>query len=572
MKKVLLSGIWLTVAAYAIFFVVLSPRVGKEDHDLFSTYYELAWRFWRSGGLWAHYNPFLCGGRSLAADTQIPIYSPIPFLSGLLGPLVVLRLEMLLQLILGVWGVRECSRYWKASANGQLWACLVYAAGGGIVTRYFVGHTTLACFHLLPLFTALSYRISDVKTEKRRLQIFFYYLSFIYAAHYKPHFFIFGLPLILIETFSRSLLEKKPMVLGHLIIGCIWALGINFVHYFPAQQYFTLFPREDGTAPARTPLYTLFLNLLFPMRTIPNDWYGPGTILHHEFSVFVGPVALYFAWRALRAFKDFPEKSKVVSVLVLLFFSIFIGVGRSSTERSLFEPFTWFVGLWPGFSTVRVPVRFWFGAYFALILLSGLGFYEKESPKYRIAILLMGVLPLSLSALVNLSKLVWTPLGWQRITSRVYATDIKQFHSVPDENYSLIADGKASIECSKNMEAYVSPSLREGSLLGLSHSKNISVSAKWLAWNQIEFTGEASDSGEIGFNLNHHPFWKYEGEGGSIRSRLGETLKLNVHKGYFRGWLVYEDPHLKMGLWVSLLFSGAFLLWSLILSIFRCNA
>ncbi len=85
-NRILQIALGVIIACYAIHFLVLGFLIGPFDYNHLSSYYELAWRFWRGPGGLPQYNPYLCGGRTLGGDPQIPVFHPLILLIPLIGP------------------------------------------------------------------------------------------------------------------------------------------------------------------------------------------------------------------------------------------------------------------------------------------------------------------------------------------------------------------------------------------------------------------------------------------------------------------------------------------------------
>ena len=105
----------IVIGTYVVNFAVFGDRIGPFDYDHLSSYYELAWRYWISSPGVPQYNPYFCGGRTLGGDPQVPLFHPGVLLVPLLGPTRVIKLELLMQLALGVYGLLGCLLYTSPS-------------------------------------------------------------------------------------------------------------------------------------------------------------------------------------------------------------------------------------------------------------------------------------------------------------------------------------------------------------------------------------------------------------------------------------------------------------------------
>ncbi len=547
-NRILCVAVGLLALLYAVHFGALAFLVGPFDYNHLSTYYEIAWKFWRTSPGWPDYNPYFCGGRTLGADPQIPIFHPLVALVGLLGPALVLRWEMLAQVALGSWGLWQWLKRWQVDVPGRIWGTFLFAGGGFIVARFMVGHVTLGFYTLTPLYFYLSYRLCD-RSEKRfaRVAVGLALLTF-YCGYYKPNFFLYAVPALGIEAAFRALLLRRFAPLGVLVAAVAFAGFASAVSLLPSSNYFAAFPRTFDSGPKAIPLYSLLANLLLPLKAIPKRWYGPEFLQRHEYNVFLGPVALFFAARGLR--RIWPERAERLALVAFGVAGAWIGLGRHEDGFSFFEPYRWFHALWPGFESVRVPVRFWFGTYLALVIFSALGFAWPKRRAGQIAIGMIGVLPILGHSAVNLSKASVLAAQAQWSPARAYPPEIIQKHENPDTPYSKIRAGEAVIECVENLEAFRSPILREGPLLQTRGDAPVTLHARWADWSRITFAGHSSKATRLALNFNHHPFWHVSGV--RVASDIGDPLTLEIPAGTFQGEMVFRQPLVRLGFGLSL--------------------
>jgi len=387
--KVLQLSLLVLVTVYVVNFGFLAFLIGPFDYDHLSGYWELAWRFWRTSPGLPHYDPYLCGGRTLGADPQLPIFHPLLLLVPILGATVLVKWEMLAQLSAGAWGLLGMTRHLGISSEGKRWALFLYLAGGAVVARFLVGHVTLGFFFLYPLFIYLSYRGARLP----------YYGLFLYASLYKPNFLIYAVPALLVEASARAVAQRQPRIFVDCIIGVTLGAFGGAVSLIPSWRYFAQFPRVDGTQPLLVPFYAFIANLLLPLKAIPKAFYGDGFLQRHEYNLFLGPAALLYAWKG-----RLPLSAEWRALAILGIFSLWMGFGAPTAHFSPLWIYSWFRPWWPGFASIRVPTRFWYGTFLALILFSARGFCLPKTRGTFIAWLGIGVLPLLLSAAINLSK------------------------------------------------------------------------------------------------------------------------------------------------------------------------
>lgn len=561
-RGMLQAALIVLILTYVVHFIFLGFLVGPYDYDHLSAYYELAWRFWKTQISLPHFNPYLCGGRTLGADPQIPIFNPVVLLVPILGSTVVVRWEILTQLVLGTLGLVGWLRMWKVSTLGMLWGVLLYVGGGGVTARLMVGHFTLGFLLLLPLFFYLAYRLDETSGRTRQRVLIGYCLLFIYCGLYKPNFLICGIPLLAVEALFRSLVRKKVYPLIWLGFGVFFCVFCNAVSYLPAWHYFNEFPRTSDAELKYIPIYSFLANILLPLKGVPKAFYGTGFMQRHEYSIFIGPVALWFALCGMKSCFTMRDLRAWI-LLALLFFACLLGLGAYHDGFIWWLPYTWFLPLWPGFESIRVPTRFWYAAYVVLIVFSALGFRAPKKKLSQIILVVIGILPVVITAVVNLSKVTVRSEMTQWSVRAAFPSDIQMKIDHPDKAFAYIRRGIGVLHCTNNIQAHIASSLHEGSLLGI-QPENYPIKAQWLAWNTIAVQGQSKSPFKFSFNLNHSPYWNFKGSGAKIISSLFEPLGLQTYGNTFSGELIFTQPWVREGLWISFFGWSVLIVWLLV--------
>ncbi len=539
---------YLVAAAYAINFFFLAFLVGPHDFNHLSGYYELAYRFWATQGLsLPQFNPFLCGGRTLGGDPQIPIFHPASFLVGIFGPAVVLRWEMLSQIAVGSLGLWKLLTYLKLPKINRLWGLLVFLCGGGVIARFEVGHVTLGFLYFFPLFLWLSYEMNDRKKLARSFSL--YLLAFIYCGLYKPNFFAYGVPLLALEAIPRALFQRRPSIILTLVLATGLAAIADAVSLWPAAWYFDHFPRTSAAEAKWTFPWAFLANALLPLRSIPNAWYGSAPIQRHEYNIFVGPVALFFSYFAL---KSRPWKAETKALVVWIAISFLLGLGCSDWEFHWYSPYSWFSRFWPGFQSLRVPTRLWYGSFLGFVVLSSIGFRFPKQEWQKTLFWSFGILPLVATAVVNLTKTTWIAEQSQGKERREYPAKILFTHlEEEDRGLNEIRLGQGILECVDNIQAYRA-ALSEGNALGVSTGALVLVKANWESWNRIHVEGKAEKPFRLELNLNHSDLWRWEGPSARLDSGKGQKLAVRSDTPDLGGTLVFEQP----GVFAAAMVSG----------------
>jgi hypothetical protein len=561
--KPLSIALLIAAIVYVINFGLLGFLIGPFDYNHLSGYYELAWRFWRTAPGLPEYNPFLCGGRTLGGDPQLPIFHPLILLVPILGPTWVIKLEMLAQITLGglaLW-------YWLpqlgAKPPGRLWGTFAFVTGGAVVTRFLVGHVTLGFYFLTPAFFYLSYQLVE---NPRRSRVWAMYLGlFAYCGLYKPNFIIYFLPPLMIEHAARALLTKRPGVLLRGLAASFFCLAITAVSWWPAFRYFSDHPRADAVPFNGTPLYALFVNLLMPLKGIPYTFYGALSWMpRHEYNLFIGPLGVVLAgiglYRVYRSSAT-PHRSALTALLVFSVISAWMGMGfpgasvHSEFQQKLFK-------LWPGFNSIRIPPRFWFGVYLSAIVFSALGWWLPARAVYRRVWLFVLIVPVLGSASVNLFKTSLQAHETQWTQSRIYREPVFWKTSEPDGSFQDLRQGYGILRCVYNLETFQPDTLTEGHAFLIATPEPVRFHGEFRGWNRIVFEA-TGDSAPFTFslNLNHSDYWTLRAEGARITSHLKERLTIQSARPTIRGELEYRQPGVPRALAISAIAALLFLGW-----------
>lgn len=515
---------------------MLGFLIGPFDFDHLSAYYELAWRFWHDSLFSGRpslpqYNPYLCGGRTLGADPQLPVLHPLAFLVPLLGPVWLFKLELLAQVLFGAWGMYRLSRLLGFAEETLSLGMLLFLGGGAVVSRILVGHVPLGYVFLWPWILYLGMRLDTSRGRETSRLLLCYAALFAYCSWYKPNFLIYGLPLIAVEAFGRGVARRSIRPIAYVAIASGFAALVAFASLWPASIYFREFPRSSGERPLWSYWNGLLVNVLMPLKAIPKAWYGDDVHMRHEYNLFVGPFAVFLAFFGVReAWKR--HRTAVISLGLAAIVGALLGFGPRPDNYLGVWLYGLFVDFWPGFSSVRVPVRLWLGVFFFFVLMAPFGWRRFADRKaFRIAYLLLAVLPLAGVGVINITKTATHQHGNQFVERRYPHVDghpwIEHVNlDNPDHPYKAARWGKGSINCVENLEQLRAPGVHPGALLPSPEAIGGKARLYWISWNRFEVASSAPEEIRIPLNFNHHPYWKVEGTGFSIVSNPGEVLTI----------------------------------------------
>jgi hypothetical protein len=184
----------------------------------------------------------------------------------------------------------------------------------------------------------------------------------------------------------------------------------------------------------------------------------------HEYNLFIGPLGVVLAgiglYRVYRSSAT-PHRSALTALLVFSVISAWMGMGfpgasvHSEFQQKLFK-------LWPGFNSIRIPPRFWFGVYLSAIVFSALGWWLPARAVYRRVWLFVLIVPVLGSASVNLFKTSLQAHETQWTQSRIYREPVFWKTSEPDGSFQDLRQGYGILRCVYNLETFQPDTLTEG--------------------------------------------------------------------------------------------------------------
>jgi len=322
---------------------------------------------WKQVPLW---NPYLCGGTPMLGNPQSRILTPFFLLHLVFGPLVAIRLEIILHLALLFAGSYVLSR---VLGLGKLAATASALVSGGC-SAYFlhvgVGHSWTLCYAYAPWVLAAVV----VAIDRQRLALaalaglglaLMANEGGIYPA---PHSGVF----VAIVCVGLAIGRKSLWPLKVLAVTAVFGALFATAKLLPTWELMREHPRvttpEDYTSPelVQLALFSLDQDKNRAISAQPGHWGW------HEYGAYVGLIA--FAFAALGALLT-RKRAAVWSVATLVLVALSVGLIPEHEKLSAW----WFVHKLPPFSSLHVPSRFLVLVAVSLAVLAGFGVQQLSA-------------------------------------------------------------------------------------------------------------------------------------------------------------------------------------------------
>jgi len=359
---------WLPYALFTgITLVMAVPIVtairnwGVRDWDLFTTLHAAAVRSVLEYGQFPFWNPYIGGGNILFAHPEASVLNPSFLLLLLFGPLVGLKLQLIIVYFIGMTGMYKLARQSRIGLYGSLVASIAFMLSSFLTLHFAAGHIP---FHYFALFPWL---------------VFFYRKSFdrplhILSAAGVTALMILGsgaaVPLLfsLFFLFLISLFDiadrkhwRPPL---HAVAAGAAGMVFSAVKFLPMVDYFLRRPWIPEQFNDITPL-SLLPTMLFSFDQSLFAEHARGYVWGwHEYGAFIGPVAALLA--VIGAVRGFRRTWPCVALIGLSFVLV---LGSFISNWSPWD----LLHRLPGFESIRVPSRFAILGLFGIAILAGRG-------------------------------------------------------------------------------------------------------------------------------------------------------------------------------------------------------
>lgn len=534
------------LTCYAVYFALFTYRVGPKDHDQFLVFHQL--QYWNAAlfGLAKQWTPLMCTGLSLAGEPQVPFMSLSMLLSYAFGPMLGIKLGVLLYFIAGWVGAFLYAGLWLRIPAQRILAASLFIGNGFFICRLRYGHIDLIPFLLLPVILWALHRSIDWLRQENTFDRFACFGGAMLLLAAGVSFAIDGSPVAIIHLllwiglYALVLSSTQRAFAPLLLLGGAVAMAI----FMDAGYLWPMLEAQDDF-PRRTPdTFTSVLSLiwfaLLPVtgKVLPANGNG------HELSVYIGPVIAYLLWRYRASLTASLPAAMRKPLLFVSVISILFGMGSLAVIHvpAWLSPFDWVRPL-PGFRSMGVTGRYWGFLALPLSLLGAAALWKfavefQHSPKLKFMMIGALVLQLGFQSSLVFSHLDARP--YQPIEYRdAFRNGAEQIEYVVTDSGKaqgeFITPTRAVLNCYNDDEFIRADGAPGKQLVRAIFSswqeikESLQVHASFTNWNRIELRGTskafATLKPEIGarrikaeddrlqlvLNQAYHPLWQARG-------------------------------------------------------------
>jgi hypothetical protein len=540
---------WLPYAIFVGITLILAVPIlrhihnwGVRDWDLFTTLHAAAVRSVVQYGQFPFWNPYIGGGNILFAHPEVPVLNPLFGLLLIFGPLIGLKIQMLVVYFIGLAGWYKLSRQLGISYHGALIPPLVYMLGSYLTLHFAAGHIPFHYFAVFP-WVIFFYK----KSLERPIHILSTgaAVAFIIlgsGAAVPLLFILFFLFLFSLLDIDRKLTVRPPL---YAVAAGVCGILFAAVKFFPMFDYLIRNPWLPERTVQTTPLWVVPIMLfsfdqsLFARHILGYMWGW------HEYGAFVGPVAMLLVIIGAIRVRQNWRYLLLIGVSFILLFGSFLPP---------FSPWDLLHRL-PGFESIRVPSRFILLALIAIAILAGRGMdvilsyagRRRNLVAYGTAAVILGT-----------HLAVCLPILGEAFTRQpqpiVYHEDFKQIIGDPNGMYASLMSNRGTIKAGW-LSAY-----RQGrGIIDMSNrtwewfaqQDAVVVENRRFSPNRIGFTIDVSQPDTLIVSQGYDPGWHRTG-GGEVDSFVN-LVALKVTPADKRVEIYYYPDYFTLGLWVSAL-------------------
>ncbi|MBN1773440.1 MAG: hypothetical protein JXB32_19415 [Deltaproteobacteria bacterium] len=525
---------------------------GRGDWGYFHLLDEVARRTIRDFGELPEWNPYVCGGNVLAANTQAHVLSPWVVFPLWLGPGNGIKVAAMLHGAVGAIGTFALFGLLGLRGAGRFLATVVFVCSGFFGHQMAGGHVWAWPFYYMPLVLYFFLRgVWDLRWAS--LAGLFWGLMIVEGGVYPAPYTALLLGLAALALLlgwtplpdrGRATLWKVAAAFGVAVLFC--AL-VGAMKLLPSLLHVAEHPR-DVTNYDRVGLGNLLDGLVQRHR----EW-GWERFSHHNYRWW-GEYGIYVGWAtlALAAGAAVLRFRRARVPLILLALSLALALGHLGpwAPWELLHQF-------PVWENLRVPTRFGVFTVFVLAFLAGLAVSDGERwlrgrLTGRWTIWLARLVP-ALVALVVAADVAW-------FNTHKFKGEWIEKAPVPDEPaapmvqsrgtwkrmYDHPARNRGSLTCQEP-----NPVPRSRRVRTQSHEYGVQPPAagevRLVAWspNRIDLDVELTAEAQVWVNQNHHDGWTVDvGRVDPIDGQLAVRLPAGRH----RVRLAYRAPGLRAGL------------------------
>jgi len=497
------------------------------------------------------WNPYHCGGMSVAGNFQSRTYTPSFLLVLLFGAVLGPRLWVILLLAFGFEGARRLATRLGAGPVGALFAALAIAGNGHVIMHIGAGHLSLLTVLLIP-WLLLALHVAQAQPGRGIAQAALWGGLMLLEGGLYPIVYAFLLAGLWALVQCASSRSTRP--LGALAASALSSMAVGAAVILPSVLY--LMEQGGAQVEAREllPISALPQLLLGLDQSIDGRTRFPGQLWWwHEYGTYVGPFFLLLVATGIgRA-----RKHALPWVGMAVFFTLiaFGDLGSLAPWRLLHQL--------PVFDSMRVPSRALVLAVLCFALAAAPGLDPPGKNARRTVSAAVALLAVNLAA-------VLAPIPYTAFTQKQDLTPTRgAFHQKDDlghpqrlavENHTTttldVLHNRGDLDCYDPIRPQVfarekppgHPQVELQNDAGPAPGR-----VRTLAWSpsRLVYAVEVPEPAALIVNQNFAPGWTREA--GDAPRSAGGLLATVVRPGETRVVLVYQPLPLYLGLAITLL-------------------
>ncbi|MDD5111635.1 MAG: hypothetical protein PHG85_03755 [Candidatus Altiarchaeota archaeon] len=385
-------------------------NLGIADWDIATTYYTLFHKIIVEYHQFPLWEPYLCGGDSALGNSMAPFLSPLFVVALIFGPLIGLKINIVLHSIVGMFGIYLLSKHLKIMEISAHIPPVIYMLGGVYTMHLTEGHLVWMPMAFIP-WVFLFYL-------KGKENFFFVVFSGLCCAFIllsgSPHILAYTLILIVVYTFFDIHVKRENYNTNRVII--IFIIFILSLFLFSAIKLIPIIEHRD-IAPLTQKSYDVMnINILYNAFLNREQSRGLGGAMGiwywWEYSAYIGWIPFILAILGFFSKERLPLLLTLF-VLTALSMNELLGINLWDILQKL-----------PFFEAMRIPSRILVVVVFLLSLFSGFGasIIERHARLFSFLLLSLVVLDLTLVNNPLLNGIFITPYLYENYNKTNFIT------------------------------------------------------------------------------------------------------------------------------------------------------
>jgi hypothetical protein len=546
-SKLLFPAVSLVLALYyTLPFLLKYDYWGVRDWDLFTTIAAVPVGTIVHYGQFPFWNPYLGGGNILFHHPEVAVLSPFLLLYLIFGPVIGLKLQVLICYFLGFWGSQRLFSWLGILPLGAVMASVAYFGSVHFALHFAEGHIPFTHFCFLPWFV---YFVLSSRQRRRNIVLAGLALALMILGNGAAVPLLYTLLFSLLLFGLRSLESKELTELKNLFFSILTGLGLAAIKFVPMVVY--MFQNEWEGNPEEsipmTALGSIFFGLKHSLfaRNFPQQYWN-----WHEYGHYLSPILVTLAVIALvTRFKRYRTWS-----IIALFF-LLLGLG----DFGAFSPWALLTHL-PGFSSLRCTGRAFQFVDLSVAALGAFGFdYVKGKTADSVRVRWTSFLLYAAAGIIIVTNLV---LVWPIMRS-AFTQEPKKVNRSPAFIHVIDENSRTYENYLANRGSLVTPWLSayhpSRALVGADNRVfmehvlhgNAEVKSRHYTPNTIEYEIAGHEEGAMVICMGYDPGWQAQ-DGRRLRQEQ-DLIAFAFQTGPQRVVLRYRPPYFFAGLVVSII-------------------